>query len=342
MNVSYGDSGKNFHNKIYSGLTILAGSLASINLLYFSSSKINYTHSFFIILVLNFGMALCLPVYYLLRRCKIIKMEKEEYNLISGEKLPKAKLVNFISASFFDGLSSYLLIFCIGFLPSDVYIILRIFQVLTIFISVQIFNKDIPDNRLNKFHIIGLLLASLGQIIYGTIFLVEEPFVFVVFGLGLSLIISCIISLKFSYEQNIFFNYKIHPMKATGYEGVLSLIVSTIIFIIALFIPCNNNILSKICQQDGYLASMNAFSDMKGNILIPFMLIIYILLIASKNYFDMCLGLVSTPYNRVIIDSIRAIPVCFTMIEINNTLSLICLILGSLFILIGVVVFLNI
>lgn len=335
------DSAYTFHYQVFSFFTILFGVGISFDII-FLNSLVGYNHAFFLNVIMFLAELSCLPLYYLLRAKNIIQKETQ-YHEITHIECKNAPKKMFLIPAIVDCLASMTVYLGTAFAGAEFIIIQKVCQIITTLIVSRIMNSHIRANRLKNDHIIGMVLTFIGQTLFGLSFLItDQMLVTGIAALGMSLITCSLYSIKHSIEQNLFFKYYIHPMKAVGLEGLMGSILSICMFVGASFIPCRDNFLAKICPaNEQYLENIvKSFTDLNIGVICILLVVGHFILALGKNYFDMFIGKIGTPYNRVIIDSIRVIPIFFSIISISTIFSWISSIVGSLMILFGVLVFL--
>lgn len=340
-------TGNDLYNLIFSLLTFAFG-VGSILLINLISDTYNYKHPFFIGNIMFIGEILCLPAYLLLKRFDKIELGQEFNISTTEEKTKEPPLTAWVYPTICDCIGSILSYILAGITTGN-YVILKIFQVFFQYIVCTLFHgtKNISINQLKNFQKLGLFLVIAGQLTSGIYFMIIETISVKSFLIAFIIsIVTCIlISLKFSLEQNIFYVYKIHPMKAVGIEGIFGLGLNTVLLIIACYIPCDHNLLEKLCYEKnkGTLESfLVSISDLQ-NLSLFGIIIAFCILLGFKNYFDLSLCKESTPYNRIIIDSLRAVPISFLSLRTTTNMAgfLSSNIMASILVTFGAFIFLN-
>jgi len=193
-------------------------------------------------------------------------------------------------------------IFSVVFLGNKLYrhhfvaLFLVISGLLLVGLSSQLFPPEIPDECKTggegpKNSIWGVILVIIAQLFSATQFIVEEKF------------------MK---------NYKCHPLKAVGWEGIWGAGLYLILLIIFQFIPCdaNGSVTPFVCSQDDSADVVNswrlenttfAFRQMGNDGLLLFYVIFYICSIAVFNFVGISVTKYASSPARAVIDTVRTI-----------------------------------
>lgn len=332
-------------NFIFSLLTVLFGIVVGV-LLAIISDGYSFNHSFIFSPLMFLGESLCLPAFFLLLRLGCVKEIEEEFHYNKSKSPPPLKV--YLCPACCDIVASLLTFIFSGLVSSNFFMLLKIFQVATTIAICKWLNSTINHNKLGMKEKIGLSIVIIGQITSGLYFMINEftNVWEIIIGTVLMLFSCLLISIKNCYEQKIFYDFSVHPLTAVGIEGLFGLLFTTLLMILANFLSCDFlSFLSKACvvEDEGYFENIRvAFEQIRSQPMLILFIFLFVVFIGLKNYFDVSLAKYSSPYNRVIVDSVRAIPITFISGLQPNLPELILLIVGSLFIFIGFVIFLKV
>ena len=332
-------------NKHLIKLRTFFGLLYALTVGFLFSKKSEYVHLFFAPIVVYILMLLCYIIHEILRLKKVLS-DKLEFREDTGIEKTKAKLTSMLLPALLDVI--YIIFYSIetSMFSSLSLGISRSFRLVFIFLLIKVINSKITikQNDLTRNQYIGLILTLIAQILIGVVNYIQTGSIkSIIAGIILSVIVCSCISLKYIYEQRVFFEYSLNHLKAIGYQGFWGIIFMYIANL-GNFVNCENNFLSVICfeNNNGYLENLaTAIEDLKitinlllffGFILFAF---IYILL-------DVMSAKETTPYMRNISDSLFFVPVSIVMTFTSskqNVMKITSVIIGSIIIAVGAFIF---
>ena len=325
------------------GLMILTGSINTIsNKLQNNSVSLGreYNHVWFITFCMFFGEIFCFIVYLFntsggdSKKTPLVdesQIKDEEFT----KELPEATPFNLIIPALCDFFGSTLMTFGLSMMAGSIYQMFRG----SLIIFTAIFSVIFLKNKLYKHHFLALFFVISGLMLVG---LSSELFPpdndpecgsggdskTSITGIILVIIAQLFSATQFIVEEKFMKNYKCHPLKAVGWEGIWGASFYLIFLIIFQFIPCGDNwntdLRKDICSQNEageYLLenSIFAFKQMGNDGKLLFYVILYIFSIALFN----CVGISVTKYAsspaRAVVDTIRTIFVwLFFLLPIVN------------------------
>ena len=325
------------------GLMILTGSINTIsNKLQNNSVSLGreYNHVWFITFCMFFGEIFCFIVYLFntsggdSKKTPLVdesQIKDEEFT----KELPEATPFNLIIPALCDFFGSTLMTFGLSMMAGSIYQMFRG----SLIIFTAIFSVIFLKNKLYKHHFLALFFVISGLMLVG---LSSELFPpdndpecgsggdskTSITGIILVIIAQLFSATQFIVEEKFMKNYKCHPLKAVGWEGIWGASFYLIFLIIFQFIPCGDNwntdLRKDICSQNEageYLLenSIFAFKQMGNDGKLLFYVILYIFSIALFNFVGISVTKYASSPARAVVDTIRTIFVwLFFLLPIVN------------------------
>ena len=325
------------------GLMILTGSINTIsNKLQNDSVSLGrkYNHVWFITFCMFFGEIFCFIVYLFntsggdSKKTPLVdesQIKDEEFT----KELPEATPFNLIIPALCDFFGSTLMTFGLSMMAGSIYQMFRG----SLIIFTAIFSVIFLKNKLYKHHFLALFFVISGLMLVG---LSSELFPpdndpecgsggdskTSITGIILVIIAQLFSATQFIVEEKFMKNYKCHPLKAVGWEGIWGSSFYLIFLIIFQFIPCGDNwntdLRKDICSQNEageYLLenSIFAFKQMGNDGKLLFYVILYIFSIALFNFVGISVTKYASSPARAVVDTIRTIFVwLFFLLPIVN------------------------
>ena len=325
------------------GLMILTGSINTIsNKLQNDSVSLGrkYNHVWFITFCMFFGEIFCFIVYLFntsggdSKKTPLVdesQIKDEEFT----KELPEATPFNLIIPALCDFFGSTLMTFGLSMMAGSIYQMFRG----SLIIFTAIFSVIFLKNKLYKHHFLALFFVISGLMLVG---LSSELFPpdndpecgsggdskTSITGIILVIIAQLFSATQFIVEEKFMKNYKCHPLKAVGWEGIWGASFYLIFLIIFQFIPCGDNwntdLRKDICSQNEageYLLenSIFAFKQMGNDGKLLFYVILYIFSIALFNFVGISVTKYASSPARAVVDTIRTIFVwLFFLLPIVN------------------------
>ena len=236
--------------------------------------NINFSHNWFILILMYFAEMLGIPLYYIIKyitKKKEIQEDLEIKDIVLfsiepkpeiKEQLSKTKKIFLLGYPFiFDLIISSIELFCLIIFPASIYKMLK--GVIVIIITFLI-SKFYLKNEHNLDQYVSLIISVIGLILTGiSTFLGEKNNYFDDNNINISLIIISFIlfliqmffhAAFFSIEEYYMKKYSFHPFLFIGMQGLFGFIFNIILCIIFYYIKCGSDpsdFLKNLCTKDG-------------------------------------------------------------------------------------------
>jgi drug/metabolite transporter (DMT)-like permease len=310
---------------IFMGLMVVTGSINTIaNKLQNLSSSLGYqyNHVWFITFCMFFGEIFCIFVYIIQEsRSKGTPLVDEEANE-GGEKeedKPEATPINLVIPAMCDFCGSTIMTFGLTLMAGSVYQMFRGSLILFTAAASVFF----LGNKLYRHHYTALVMVISGLLIVGLSSILFKPELPAecgedttqtsFWGIILVIVAQLFSAAQFIVEEKFMKNYRCHPLKAVGWEGIWGALLYLAFLIVFQFIPCdaNSSITPTICSFDGNEWKLEntvfAFRQMGDNGALFFYVILYICSIAVFNFVGISVTKYASSPARAVIDTIRTI-----------------------------------
>jgi drug/metabolite transporter (DMT)-like permease len=313
------------------GLMVLTGSINTIaNKLQNLTSSLGqpYNHVWFITFCMFFGEIFCIIVYMIQS-----STESKETPLVEEEghgdgkkeeELPEATPVTLIIPALCDFFGSTIMTFGLTLMAGSVYQMFRG----SLILFTALFSVVFLKNKLYRHHYLALVLVISGLLIVGLssiLFTHTLPDTCPkagdsqtsVWGIILVIVAQLFSATQFIVEEKFMKNYKCHPLKAVGWEGIWGASLYLILLIIFQFIPCDatlpiSPITKTICSHDDndewkLENTVFAFRQMGDNGALLFFVILYVCSIAVFNFVGISVTKYASSPARAVVDTVRTI-----------------------------------
>jgi len=325
---------------VFMGLMVLTGSINTIaNKLQNNSSTIDslappykplpYNHVWFVTFCMFFGEIFCIIVYMIQyskdKGTPLVDDEAQEGEE-GEENKPEATPFALIIPALCDFFGSTIMTFGLTLMAGSVYQMFRG----SLILFTAIFSVVFLGNKLYRHHYVALTLVISGLLLVGLssqLFPPETPEECITGGEGpknspwgvvLVIIAQLFAATQFIVEEKFMKNYKCHPLKAVGWEGVWGASLYLILLIIFQFVPCDaaGSLTPYTCSQDDSADVGNswrlentafAFRQMGNDGLLLFYVIFYICSIAVFNFVGISVTKYASSPARAVIDTVRTI-----------------------------------
>jgi len=307
------------------GLMVLTGSINTIANKVQNQSValgVTYNHVWFITFCMFFGECFCIIVYMIQsRNQKDTPLMDQEGKGEEGEDLPEATPFNLILPALCDFFGSTIMTFGLTMMAGSVYQMFRG----SLILFTALFSVIFLGNKLYRHHYLALTIVISGLLIVGFSALLFKPELDPsceagsdssnsIWGVILVIVAQLFAATQFIVEEKFMKNYKCHPLKAVGWEGIWGASLYLILLIIFQFIPCDaaSSITPNICSMDteGDWKLENtifAFQQMGDNGILLFNAILYVCSIAVFNFVGISVTKYASSPARAVIDTVRTI-----------------------------------
>ena len=332
----------NFYFYTFILLMIITGSINTIaNKLQFISTSLgqDYNHSYFVTFLMFLGESLCLIIYTFKNenkeKPKEVKCDTENINLIANginnEKIteesekPEATPFMLILPALCDFCASTIMTIGLSMLAGSTYQMMRG----SLILFTALFSRIFLNSKLFLHHYVALSTVITGLVLVGAANVFIKP----IFPQGCGLqtedsstylgFILVIIGQIFAasqliIEEKYMKNYKCHPLKAVGWEGVWGSLFYLLILVIFQNIQCPNpvgnekNWATFICTKNDVNQfhledSVFALKQISNNNMLLFYTLLYITSIAVFNFVGITVSKIASSSSRAVIDTVRTV-----------------------------------
>ena len=302
-----------------------------------SSLGVVYKHPFFVTFTIFLGDSICLIFYYLniknLEKTNEIKFQEIEsfsnenfnYSIDSDFVKPEATPFMLIIPALCDFFGSTIMTIGITMLNGSTYQMMRG----SLILFTALFSRIFLKNKLYLFHFIGLMIVISGLFLVGISNFLIKPILTkgcknmyeegsTYEGYLLVILAQVFVATQFIIEEKFMKQYKCHPLKAIGWEGVWGTLLYSCVLIIFQKIECfkrlnnQNNWFLAICSRNNLNQyhledSIFALNQIANNKLLLFYSILFSSSIAIVDYLGITVTKIASSTSRAVTDTLRTV-----------------------------------
>jgi len=299
----------------------------------------NFSHSWFLNLIMFLAEILALPIYYLMSYFRKKKQKKEsEIEQENSEEQVEIKLTMrqkflLIIPCLFDAVANFIIDICLYYFPTILYMMLKgiLLNIITCLIS-----RFILKNRHTWDHYFAIVIALIGFIFSGLSgYYGPQPdkkedgdyeIKDIILGIITALISVVLQSSQFSFEEHYMRKYSVHPFICIGIEGIFGFILNLILCIIFYYVKCSgdeDNFFQNFCTQDdnGNWRMENviyAFKQFENSTILILIIFLFLILI-FYNIFGISINKYGGALTLSLIENFKSfLSWIFFLIPLNN------------------------